>query len=105
MPRKDHGLEMTLDRQHHWASEVAPVQQPAEWGVASLRDKANAEDVRLTLHRTQVFFVDPKFTSLVRTPCREIEGPSHFLLGVAESGRNPRPPLHRDQPQLAKENN
>ena len=102
MSRKDRGLNATLDWQPYWASEIAPVQKPAEWCVATLRDKANAEDVSFTLHGTQVLLEDPELISLVRSPGSEVESPSHLLLGVAKGGRNPRPPLQRDQPQLAK---
>ena len=101
MPRKDRGLDSTIDRNSHWAPKIAPVKNPAEWGVAALRDKANAEDIALYLHRAQILLEDPELISLMRRPGREVEGTSHLLLGIAEGGRNPRASLHRHQPQLA----
>ena len=101
MSRQDRGLDSTIDRNSHWAPKIAPVKNPAEWGVATLRDKANAEDVALDLYGAQIILEDPELLSLVRRPGSEVEGPDHLLLGIAEGGRNPRAPLRRNQPQLA----
>ena len=105
MPRKDRGLDATIDRNSYWAPKIAPVKNPAERCVAALRDKAYAEDIAFYLHRTQIFLEDSELISLMRWPGREIEGPSHLLLGIAEGGRNPRTSLHRNKPQLAKNQN
>ena len=101
MPRKDRGLDSTIDRNSHWAPKIAPVKNPAEWGVTALRDKANAEDIALNLHGAQIILEDPELISLVRRPGSEVEGPNHLLLGITEGSRNPRASLHRNQPQLA----
>ena len=105
MPRKDRGLDSTIDRNSHWAPKIAPVKNPAEWGVAALRDKTNAEDIAFYLHGAQILLEDPELLPLMRWPGREVEGPSHFLLGTTESGRNLRAPLHRNKPQLATDEN
>ena len=72
MSRKDRGLNATLDWQLYWASEVAPVQKPAEWCVAALRDKAYAEDIAFRLHEAQILLKDSEPVSLVRSPGREV---------------------------------